>query len=69
MDETFLKELPYSMASDIQLARFREAIEKCLLFRQDNYRYYNARIAASFFKLMQIRTYMKDDFIIKAGIK
>ena len=65
MDEDFLNELPPTLLSEIQIGRFHKFVEDCFLFKSMGKK--GQRMAASLIQLLEIRTYIQNDYIIKAG--
>lgn len=65
-EEQFLAELPHTLKTDILLSRFSEAITKGVLFLDDD-EYIDIPLMVSVLKVMKLKIFMPNEFIIKIG--
>lgn len=66
IEEHFMSDLPNCIRSDILLCKYQEAIENSIIFKDDSGAI-DVSLTNSIFKLIEVRIYMTNEFIIKCG--
>ena len=66
IEEHFMSDLPQCIRSDILLCKYAEAIENSIIFKDDSGAI-DVSLSISLLKLMDVRTYMTNEFIFKCG--
>lgn len=64
--DQFLCDLPGSMKNDILVCKYRNAIQNSIIFKDDSGAI-DISMTISIIKLMEIRKYMTNEFILKCG--